>query len=138
MQGNYHRYVHSGFLELKALEPIERLRTIHLELQKIIQTFQPQEAAIEKIFMKSNPDSALKLGQARGAALVALSVPVSEYSAREIKKAVVGHGGADKNQVNYMVSRLLNIKSPAVLDESDALAIALCHALSRTLSNLLR
>lgn len=130
--------MHSGFLELKTLEPIDRLRTIHSELQKIIKTYQPQEAAIEKIFMKSNPDSALKLGQARGAALVAMSIPVSEYSAREIKKAVVGHGGADKNQVNYMVSRLLNIKSPSVLDESDALAIALCHALSRTLSNLLR
>lgn len=130
--------MHSGFLELKSLEPIERLRTIHSELQKIIQTFNPQEAAIEKIFMKSNPDSALKLGQARGAALVALSIPVSEYSAREVKKAVVGHGGADKNQVNYMVAKLLNIKNLSVLDESDALAIALCHALSRTLSKLLR
>jgi crossover junction endodeoxyribonuclease RuvC len=105
-------------------------------LKEIISTFQPKEAAIEQVFMHENPGSALKLGQARGAAIVALDMPVEEYSARQVKKSVVGHGAAKKEQVQFMVQRLLNLKGELQADAADALAIALCHAQARNLRRL--
>jgi crossover junction endodeoxyribonuclease RuvC len=96
-----------------------------------IETYIPQEFAIEKVFMARNADSALKLGQARGVAMVAAvnhSLPVSEYSARQVKQAVVGHGGAEKEQVQHMVARILSLPGLPQEDAADALAIALCHA----------
>lgn len=121
-------YLESGCVRLVDLTPALRLQTIFSELQKIIQRFQPHEAAIEQVFMHQNPGSALKLGQARGAAIVALSMPVTEYSARQVKQSVVGHGAASKTQVQHMVKKLLNISDDLQADAADALAIALCHA----------
>ena len=128
LEGNRHIYLASGHLDVASLAVCDRLRQIYVGVQEIMQSYQPQEAAIEQIFMHENPNSALKLGQARGAAIVALSVPVAEYSARQVKKSVVGHGAAKKDQVQFMVQRLLNLKTPLQADEADALAVALCHA----------
>ena len=136
LQRNRHVHLASGYLNVSELPTCERLRQIYFGLNEIIEHYQPNEAAIEQIFMKDNPNSALKLGQARGAAIVALSMPVAEYSAREVKKSVVGNGGADKDQVQFMVKRLLNISGVLQADAADALAIALCHAHMRTLSEL--
>lgn len=131
--GNRHVHLDSGCLDVSRFNTSERLRHIFLGLQAIIQRYQPQEAAVEQVFTNVNPNSALKLGQARGAAIVALTIPVSEYSARQVKKSIVGTGAADKEQVKYMVQRLLNIKELLSLDAADALAIALCHAQARNL-----
>lgn len=133
LEGNRHIYITSGHLNLLSFPESERLRQIYLGVQKIIETYQPHEAAIEQVFMKDNPNSALKLGQARGAAIVAFDIPFAEYSAREVKKSVVGSGGADKSQVQFMVKRLLNISGDLQPDAADALAIALCHAHARSL-----
>lgn len=136
LEGNRHLYITSGYINLTSYPVLERLRQIYLGLCSIIETHQPEEAAIEQVFMKDNPNSALKLGQARGAAIVALDMPVSEYSAREVKKSVVGHGAAAKDQVQFMVKRLLNITGNLQVDAADALAIALCHAQSRALRKM--
>jgi crossover junction endodeoxyribonuclease RuvC len=133
LEGNHHRYITSGYLDLRAFNSAERLRQIFLGIQAILCQFEPQEAAIEQVFMHQNPSSALKLGQARGAAMVALTIPVMEYSAREIKKSVVGYGGAEKEQVQFMVKRILNLNKAPQADASDALAVALCHAHARML-----
>lgn len=136
LEGNRHIHITSGHIDVTAYPVAERLRRIFLSLQEIIQTYQPQEAAIEQIFMHENPGSALKLGQARGAAIVALEMPVSEYSARQVKKSVVGNGAAKKDQVQFMVQRLLNLNGKLQADAADALAIALCHAHARNLRKL--
>ena len=136
LEGNRHIYLKSGHLNVASLPTCERLRQIYLGLQEIMQAYCPHEAAIEQVFMHENPNSALKLGQARGAAIVALSIPVAEYSARQVKKSVVGHGAAKKEQVQFMVQRLLNLKTALQADEADALAIALCHAHARNLKKL--
>ncbi len=125
-------YVTSGCIHLDNEQKLpERLQKIFSGLQEIIGLHQPIEAAIEQVFMHENPGSALKLGQARGAAIVALTIPVAEYSARQVKQAVVGYGAAKKDQVQQMVMRLLNITEKLQADAADALAIALCHAHSR-------
>lgn len=113
-----------------------RLQQIDEGLRRVIATYQPQEAAIEQVFTFHNPQSALKLGQARGAALVATAsqaLPVTEYSARQIKQAVVGYGAATKTQVQHMVRMLLQLVKAPPVDAADALAIALCHATTRRL-----
>ena len=137
LEGNRHIYVTSGYLDVSAHVVSERLRRIYLGISEVMMTFGPHEAAVEAVFMHENPNSALKLGQARGAAMVALTVPVAEYSPREIKKSVVGNGGASKDQVQFMVQRLLNLKTPLQADAADALAVALCHAQARGLRKLL-
>ncbi|MEO5626538.1 MAG: crossover junction endodeoxyribonuclease RuvC [Dokdonella sp.] len=112
----------------------ERLKQIFDELSVIISEYEPQEAAIERVFMARNPDSALKLGQARGAAICAVvnrGVGVTEYAAREVKQAVVGTGAGDKTQVQHMVGILLNLPGRLQADAADALAIALTHAHTR-------
>ena len=136
LQGNRHIYLTSGHLNVSTYPSCERLRQIFLGLQEIMQLYRPHEAAIEQVFMHENPNSALKLGQARGAAIVALDIPVAEYSARQVKKSVVGHGAADKEQVQFMVRRLLNLKEELQQDAADALAVALCHAGARALKKL--
>jgi crossover junction endodeoxyribonuclease RuvC len=136
LEGNRHIYLASGHLDLTSFPVNERLRQIFLGVQEIMKSHQPHEAAIEQIFMKENPSSALKLGQARGAAIVALDVPVEEYSARQVKKSVVGHGGATKDQVQFMVKRLLNLSGDLQPDAADALAVALCHAQARGMRKL--
>jgi crossover junction endodeoxyribonuclease RuvC len=115
-----------------------RLKRILDELGEIIERYRPQEVAIERVFLAKNPDSALKLGQARGAAICAAvlrDLPVHEYAAREVKQAVVGRGAAEKNQVQHMVGILLNLQgAPLQADAADALAIAITHAHARTLA----
>lgn len=109
----------------------DKLKVIHDGVMELIQQFQPTEFAIEQVFMARNPDSALKLGQARGAAIVAAAVsglPVAEYAARLVKQAVVGTGAADKQQVQHMVMALLKLTNKPQADAADALAVALCHA----------
>jgi crossover junction endodeoxyribonuclease RuvC len=117
----------------------ERLRDIFTGVAELTNEFRPDEVAIERVFMHRNADSALKLGQARGAALSAtfqVRPRVYEYAPREVKLAVVGSGAAQKEQVQLMVKRLLNIAGQVRADAADALAIALCHAHSRRLYGL--
>lgn len=112
----------------------QRLRRIFDELGAIIAQWRPQEIAIEKVYMSRNADSALKLGQARGAAIcavVARGLEVAEYAPSEIKQAVVGGGGADKAQVQHMVGVLLDLRGALQADAADALAVALTHAHTR-------
>ncbi|HLD65083.1 MAG TPA: crossover junction endodeoxyribonuclease RuvC, partial [Pseudomonas sp.] len=104
-------------------------------VREVIQTHGPVTMGIEKVFMAKNADSALKLGQARGAALVAAmeeGLEIAEYSATQVKQALVGSGGADKQQVQLMVMHLLKLTQKPQIDASDALAIALCHAHTRS------
>ena len=117
-----------------------RLYQIKKGLCNVITAHQPNESAIEQIFTFHNHQSALKLGQARGAALVATAVyalPVAEYSARQIKQAVVGYGAATKSQVQHMIRILLQLKKVPTADAADALSIALCHAISSRLTKKL-
>lgn len=131
VQGNQSLHITSGCIRVTADNVGLRLFQIFTSLQQIIQLHQPMEAAVEQIFMHQNPGAALKLGQARGAAMVALAMPVAEYSARQVKQSVVGYGAAKKEQVQHMVQRLLNISEKLQADTADALAVALCHAHSR-------
>ncbi|MRJ41220.1 MULTISPECIES: crossover junction endodeoxyribonuclease RuvC [Idiomarinaceae] len=113
----------------------DKLKVIHDGVCELITQFQPTEFAIEQVFMARNPDSALKLGQARGAAIVAAAcagLPVAEYAARLVKQAVVGTGAADKVQVQHMVMAMLKLTHKPQADAADALAVALCHAHTRT------
>lgn len=111
-----------------------RLKQLFDELGAVIETYRPDEVAIERVFMAKNPDSALKLGQARGAAICAVvtrNLTVAEYAPKEIKQAVVGGGGADKTQIQHMVGVLLQLPGKLQADAADALAIALTHAHTR-------
>jgi crossover junction endodeoxyribonuclease RuvC len=134
-------YVVSGSIRTRGGSLTERLREIFAGVDRLSNEYQPDEVAIESIFMHRNADSALKLGQARGAALsgtFTVRPRVFEYAPREVKLAVVGTGGAQKEQVQRMVRRLLNLSGPLGADAADALAIALCHAHSRNLNGQLR
>jgi len=109
----------------------QRLKVLLDALDALITQYQPQEVAIEKVFMARNPDSALKLGQARGAAMCAAvlrDLPIHEYAAKEVKLAVVGKGGADKVQVQHMMGVMLNLNGKIQADAADALAVAVTHA----------
>jgi crossover junction endodeoxyribonuclease RuvC len=118
----------------------ERLRQIFEGVQKLIDRFQPDEVAIERVFVNRNVDSALKLGHARGAALCAVptATPVFEYTPRAVKLAIVGFGGAEKAQVAHMIRTLLTVQGKLTADASDALAVAVCHAHSRRVDALAR
>ena len=129
--GHSIEYVDSGCIRVEQGDLPDRLLSIFSGITQLIELYSPQEMGIEQVFMARNADSALKLGQARGAAIVAaknLEVPVFEYSARQVKQAVVGKGAADKHQVQEMVCRLLNLAKRPQVDAADALGIALCHA----------
>jgi crossover junction endodeoxyribonuclease RuvC len=108
-----------------------RLKAIYASLIDVIEEYRPDEFAVETAFYGKNAQSALKLGQARGVAMLAAvnrDLPASEYSPREVKQAIVGNGNASKEQVQYMVRTLLALKEPPrPFDVSDALAVALCH-----------
>lgn len=130
-EGRVIEYIDSGCIRVGDKPMAERLKTIFHSLATLIGQFRPEEFAIEQVFMARNPDSALKLGQARGAAIVSAAtsgLAVHEYSARQVKQAVVGKGGADKSQVQHMVQVLLSLSRKPQADAADALAIALCHA----------
>ena len=131
-KGNRQHYVTSGCIRTTDRDNLpERLDVIYQGVTQIISEFKPAELAIERIFMARSAESALKLGQARGVAIVAavgLGLPVSEYEARKIKQAIAGSGAATKSQIQHMVSTLLNLSSKPQADAADALAIAICHA----------
>ncbi|PKM30130.1 MAG: crossover junction endodeoxyribonuclease RuvC [Gammaproteobacteria bacterium HGW-Gammaproteobacteria-11] len=130
-------YVTSGCIRLGGGPFPERLKMIFEGLSELIATHQPHILSIEQVFLARNPDSALKLGQARGAAIVAAvhaNLQVHEYTARQIKQAVVGTGAADKTQVQHMVTQLLGLSGAPQADAADALAAALCHAHSSALT----
>ncbi|HEY8518588.1 MAG TPA: crossover junction endodeoxyribonuclease RuvC [Gammaproteobacteria bacterium] len=112
-----------------------RLREIFAAVAQVVREYRPHEVAVERVFLHRNADSALKLGQARAAAICATfeaDLPIFEYSPRHIKKAVVGRGGAEKEQVQHMVRLLLGVKGEIEPDAADALAAALCHAHERS------
>lgn len=128
---NRYFYLTSGCIRIETLPLHERLQQIFACLSEIIISYNPAVAAIEQVFMHRNPGSALKLGQARGAAIVAAAhhgLEFAEYSARQVKQAVVGYGAAQKAQVQHMVRSLLNLSGTPQADAADALAIAMCHA----------
>lgn len=141
MEGLRSRHVASGCIQTASDRPLpERLKTIYEGVAGVIQQYQPAEVAAEQVFMHRNPDSALKLGQARGAALCAVvmaGLPVSEYAPRAVKQAVVGGGAAEKAQVQRMVALLLNLPEPLSSDAADALAVAICHGHTRQTLNRL-
>jgi crossover junction endodeoxyribonuclease RuvC len=129
--GRYSKHIFSTCIRLGNDPFPQRLGRIYKEIELILQKYQPQQMAIEDVFLSKNPSSALKLGQARGAAICATvmqNIPVFEYSAREIKQALVGKGSADKLQVQHMVKLLLNLQGKIQEDTADGLAIALSHA----------
>jgi len=133
------RFVASGGIRTNGAVFAERLRQIYAGVAAVIAEFAPGEVAVERVFMHRNADSALKLGQARGAALCATfgsEMRVYEYAPREVKRAVVGTGAAEKAQVQMMVTRILGLDRQPAADAADALAIALCHAHARTATTL--
>ncbi len=132
-------YVTSGCIRLPDEVLSVRLKHIFNHVSDLLKEYQPDEFAIEEVFLAKNANSALKLGQARGAAIVAASLQelvVHEYAARRVKQSVVGNGNADKTQVQMMVQLLLGLSSKPQADAADALAIALCHANTRTSGGL--
>lgn len=123
-------YVTSGCVRINAELFPDRLKQIYDGIQGIVAEYRPAQLAIEQVFMHKNADSALKLGQARGAAIcagLAHDLRVFEYSARQVKQALVGKGNAAKPQVQHMVKILLALQGTIQLDASDALGVALCH-----------
>lgn len=125
------KYVDSGCIRTGKGELNERLLNIFNAICTIMEDYNPSEVAIEQVFMHQNPNAALKLGHARGAAMVASAsfrAKVSEYSPREIKQAVVGYGAAEKDQVQHMIVQLLGLSKAPQADAADALAVAMCHA----------
>lgn len=125
------RHIADGFIPVSPKLPMaERLAIIHKTLAEVIETYHPDEAAIEQVFLNDNPVSTIKLGMARGVVMMApalYNLSVAEYEPNKIKKAVVGVGKAAKNQVETMIKILLPGCSPQNADSSDALAIAICH-----------
>ena len=124
-------YVSSGIIRVPQQSLPERLKLIFDAVTQIIAEYQPEHLGIEEVFVAHNASSALKLGQARGAAIVAAvnaQLPVGEYSARSVKQSIVGTGAADKKQVQQMIVQLLKLSSAPAEDAADALAVAICHA----------
>jgi crossover junction endodeoxyribonuclease RuvC len=137
-RGAEYTHVAHGCIAVAGLAVAERLRMIFQALQELITQHEPGEIAVERVFVNRNVSSALKLGQARGAALCAVpqGVPVFEYAPRAIKLALVGTGAAEKFQVAHMIKALLQLDGKISPDAADALAIAVCHAHSRRLGEL--
>lgn len=129
-RGTSFRHIDSGHFRLPERELAYRLRIIFESLSQVIERTRPEIMAVEKVFMANNAQSALILGQARGAALVAAAnhgLEIVEYSPLEVKQATVGRGRADKQQVQHMVRVLLGLTQPPPQDTADALACAICH-----------
>ncbi len=129
--GMHSRHVASGCIRVSDQAWPERLGGIFQGVLAVVQEYQPWEVAVEQVFFARNPSSALKLGQARGAAICAalsLGVLVHEYSPKSVKQAVVGTGGADKVQVQHMMKVILSLQEDPSVDQADALAVAVCHA----------
>jgi crossover junction endodeoxyribonuclease RuvC len=131
-QGNRLLHIDNGAIMTRSESPLaDRLALIYTQLEELIHKYQPDAMAVEQVFVAKNPASALKLGHARGVALLAgvkANLPVSEYSALQVKSAVVGYGRATKAQVQQMTRTLLCLPEIAQEDAADALAVAICHA----------
>ena len=130
-QANRIGYIASGNIKVSGDSLPQRLGYIFAAIAEVIQQHDPVQMGIENVFMARNADSALKLGQARGAAICAAhqaGLEIAEYAPREIKQAIVGSGAASKDQVKQMVKRLLGLSQELQADEADGLAIAICHA----------
>lgn len=131
-QGNNVSYIDSGCIKTQGAPTLaERLQVIYEGIDQVVRLHTPTVMGIEQVFMARNADSALKLGQARGAAIVACThhgLPVHEYSARQVKQAVVGTGAADKSQIQMMICTLLKLDKKPQQDAADALGVAVCHA----------
>lgn len=138
--GNELQYVASGVIRVETLDFAERLQVIFSNLCEIIDEFSPQAAAVEEVFVGKSMSSALKLGHARGVAIVACSsrrLDIHEYAARKVKQALVGTGVADKSQMQQMIKTLLKLSALPKEDAADALSVAVCHAhTQRTLIRL--
>lgn len=136
-QGNRLLHIDNGAIMTRSDDPLaDRLALIYDQLEDLIQIFKPDAMAVEQVFVAKNPASALKLGHARGVALLAgikAGLPVAEYTALQVKSAVVGYGRAAKSQVQHMTRTLLNLPEIAQEDAADALAVAICHAHSHKL-----
>ena len=141
-QGNRLVHIDNGAIFTQSAKEFpQRLEQIFTGLSAIIAQYQPTAVAVENVFLAKNAMSALKLGQARGAAIVAavnVGLPVHEYTAMQVKQAVVGTGRAEKTQVQQMIKALLNLPEVAQEDASDALAVAICHAHSAGIASLLK
>ena len=131
-EGNRLSHIANGQLKTDSAMPLpQRLARLADELEALIAEHRPDSAAVEEVFVNANPQSTLKLGQARGVAIMVAArggIAVGEYAARLVKKAIVGTGGADKTQVHAMVARLLPGVKIDGADAADALAVAICHA----------
>ena len=130
IKGDRARAVHYGVIKAGTGEFTGRLGLIFNGIRDLVDEFSPDEAAVETVFVSHNANSAIKLGQARGAAVAAIiagDLPVAEYSPRSVKQAIVGRGAADKSQVQHMIRVLLSLAETPSEDASDALAVALCH-----------
>jgi len=131
-QGNRLRHIANGTVKSRATDPLaDRLLALHDGLMAVLAAHAPDGAAVEEVFVNTNPQSTLKLGQARGVVLLVAArsgLPVAEYATRLVKKAVVGVGNADKRQIRAMVERLLPGCKVAGEDAADALAVAITHA----------
>ncbi len=132
-------HVASGTIRLHAGQKLpQRLLDLYTALREVLRIYKPSEASVERVFFARNPKTALSLGYARGVVLLCLAeagIPVTEYTAGEIKRAVTGYGRADKFQVQRMVQRLLGLEDTPQPDRADALALALCHANSTSWPN---
>ncbi|MGA9854158.1 MAG: crossover junction endodeoxyribonuclease RuvC [Gammaproteobacteria bacterium] len=135
-EGQTLKHIASGCIRTSGGEFAQRLREIFFGVAALVDEYEPLELVVEKAFVHKNADSALKLGQARAGAICATlkyELPVHEYTPREVKLALTGKGGAGKEQVQHMVKVLLGLQSRMQADSADALAVAICHAHSRTL-----
>ncbi|MEM7404866.1 MAG: crossover junction endodeoxyribonuclease RuvC [Pseudomonadota bacterium] len=129
--GRSSRHVASGCIRAESGEFTHRLKQIFDGISAVVAEYEPGEIAIEEVFVHRSVSSALKLGQARGAALAAAlarSLPVAEYSPTQVKRSITGHGHADKVQIQHMVKLLVGLHTDLAADQADALAIAICHA----------
>lgn len=134
-------HIDNGCCRVRSASFSGRLQEIFAALSDVLKKYRPEAVAVEKVFFAKNPMSALKLGESRGVAILAaaqFSLPVFEYSTREVKQAVTGYGQATKEQIQQMVRRLLNLREPAAEDASDALAVAICHLHSHALQERIR
>jgi len=140
--GDSYRYVDSGIIRISLIDNFpQRLGALFKAMDSLLEEYQPDAIAIEKVFVSRSAVSALKLGQARGAAIaacVARGAPVFEYASTEVKKAIVGRGHARKEQVQYMVKVLLSLKDEPQSDAADALAMAMTHGHLGTLNTTIR
>lgn len=142
VEGNRLRNVEHGIIRTRSSDPLPlRLKSIYDGLTTVLVKFSPQAVAVEQVFLAKNPRAALTLGHARGTAVLAavnLGLEVHEYSALQVKSAVVGYGHAAKQQVQQMIKALLNLSEVAQEDAADALAVAVCHAHSRTMKQVIK